>query len=86
MSRRRRPETFRLWRENLPAFELWCAVSTQWNIGPGGLVGLRYEGVRASPAFRALPASQREDVFLDVCTIERAYLSAYRERMRAQQA
>lgn len=73
-------EVFHLWPENLPAFELFNDVQTQWHVGPVGPTGLNYPGVRASPAFRKLPASEREAIFEGVCVMERAFLAAISER------
>lgn len=77
----RRPEddTFDLWRENEPAFVLFRSVETQFVYDQGLPTGLDYSRVRAAPAFRRIPRGQREDVFEDVCWIERAWL---RERVR----
>jgi hypothetical protein len=36
--------------------------------------------VRASPAFRALPRARREQVFADLCVIERATLREWSEQ------
>ena len=36
------PESVDLWADNLPAYELFCGVSTQWRCGAGGATGLDY--------------------------------------------
>ncbi len=72
------PEVFELWSEHLPALRLFRAVETQFCFSEGQPTGLNYCGVRAAPAFRRLPRDRREDVFEDVCTMERAWI---RKRM-----
>ena len=34
---------FELWPDNAVAVNVFTAMSTQWNIGPGGAVGFLYE-------------------------------------------
>lgn len=34
---------FEVWPENARAFGLFAQLTTQWNVGFGGYVGLRYE-------------------------------------------
>lgn len=78
-------QEFWLWPEHEPALLLWAAVQTQWRTGMAGATGLDYAGVRASPAFVALQRRQRERVFADVCTMERAALTEWQEqRQRAR--
>jgi hypothetical protein len=63
------------------ALTLWQGVQTQWRmVSEIGATGLEYEGVRASPAFRALPRARREQVFADLCVIERATLREWSEQ------
>jgi len=66
--------TFELWPEHLPALRLFRAVETQFRWCESQPTGLDYTGVRAAPAFRRLPRDTREDVFEDVCTMERAWI------------
>lgn len=74
---------FLLWAEHRAALDLYCAVDTQWRVGMVGPTGLDYAGVRAAPAFRLLGA-QREQVFADLCFIERGWLRAHSQRIRQQ--
>lgn len=73
-------EVFVLWPECLPAFNLFQACATQWRHGPSGPTGLDYAGVRCTAAFRRIPRADREAVFEDVCTMERAWLIAMSQR------
>ena len=70
---------FNLWPENVPAFDLFQQVQTQWRIGFAGPTGLDYAGVRASPAFRRIRRRLRERTLDEICTMERAWLDAAAE-------
>lgn len=74
-----------LWAEHLAAYHLFGGVQTQWAWDQGRPTGLRYEGVRASPAFNAVPADQREAAFADLVCIERGYLARLSQRRQFQQ-
>lgn len=76
---------FHLRPECLPVLGLWGEVQTQWRSGFSGPTGLDYAGVRASPAFRRLPRDEREDLFADLCVMERAWL-AKRQQIAAEEA
>ena len=56
------------------ALRLFRAVETQFCWADGQPTGLDYVRVRAAPAFRRLARSEREDVFEDVCVMERAWI------------
>lgn len=53
---------FCLWPENVPAFDLWAELQTQWRVGPAGPTGLDYAGVAAhlQHAHRLRPRALRE--------------------------
>jgi hypothetical protein len=71
------PQEFWLWPEHEAALHLFQAARTQFHYGPSGLpTGLDYPGVRASPAFVAIPPDEREAVLADVCVMERAWINA----------
>lgn len=55
-------DAFYLWPENLPAFELWAELQTQWRVGVQGPTGLDYAGVAAHlrHARRLRPRALRE--------------------------
>lgn len=64
----------------MDALTLWQGVQTQWRmVSEIGATGLEYEGVRASPAFRAIQRDKRERVFGDLCVIEGAALREWGE-------
>lgn len=80
------PGIFRLWPEHVPALQLWQSVETQLRWDDGQPTGLDYWGVRCSPAFRKLPRDQRESIFEDVCTMERAWIAAKLKKLAADRA
>lgn len=65
-----------MWPENWPAFVLFNRLGTQWNVGFGGPVGLRYEALyplldRCTPG-----PDDWSDMFEDVRVLESAALGA----------
>ncbi len=36
------PEPVEIWTDNIPAYEMFCSVGTQWRTGGGGATGLDY--------------------------------------------
>ena len=40
-----KPEEVECWPDNWVALQVFSALSTQWNVGAGGPVGLRYEAI-----------------------------------------
>ena len=68
------PAVFELWPEHVAALRLFRAVEPQFCWADGQPTGLDYVRVRAAPAFRRLARSEREDVFEDVCVMERAWI------------
>ena len=69
-----------LWSDNVATVAVFGDMMTQWNIGPGGVVGLRYEALRALPSFRRIPAADRDDVFGGLRVMENAALAVFREQ------
>lgn len=67
-----------LWAENLPTVEVFADMMTQWNVGPGGVVGLRYEALPVVLDLHAIPATDRPGVFAGLRVMERAALEQFR--------
>ena len=76
-------ETFALWPENVPAFELWLAVQTQWRMGPNGPIGLDYAGVEAHMrcGLRMRPRQLRRR-WGELRAMEQAALEEFAQRRR----
>jgi hypothetical protein len=66
-----------LWPCNAPVWALWQRVQTQWQVGLGGLTGLRYEGVRVVMGFSSLPKKERAWAFECLQGMERAALKVF---------
>lgn len=63
-----------VWPENWQAFETFMRLTTQWNAGVGGLIGLRYEALYPLLDRAAADASEWEVLFDGVRAIERGAL------------
>lgn len=72
---------FYLWPENLPAFELWAEIQTQWRVGMQGRMGLDYAAVDAHlrQAHRLRPRARRER-WAQLRAMEQAALLAWAEK------
>lgn len=78
-------EELYLWPDNVAGWDLFQTVSTQWNIGLNGVIGLQYAGVQAAMELTGIPRKQRPALFRDVQVCERATLEALAERREQQQ-
>lgn len=68
-----------MWPENWPTVQVFLLSSTQWNVGMGGLVGLRYEAVDV--VMRRLKIKDpKGEIFEGVIEMERAVLKYYAEK------
>lgn len=78
-------EPFCLWTENVPAWNAWLAVQTQWRVGMAGATGLDYQGVRAALDEMGLDPEQRRSIFCSLQACERAALEAWDEQREQRQ-
>ena len=71
-------QTLYLWPCNVPAWDAWSAVQTQWRTGMSGATGLDYAGVRAWLAL-AGPESpdERRSIFAGIRACEAATLAVW---------
>ena len=67
-------EDFVLYAQNLPAFEVFSAVSTQWRVGMNGRTGLDYAVLPAVMDMMGIQADSRRQMFEDVQAMEYAAL------------
>lgn len=56
-------EEAELWEENALAVGVFCAMSTQWNVGAAGLIGMKYESLRCVPGMPDNSSDDYADVF-----------------------
>jgi len=61
-----------LWQDNVTAVEVFVDMMTQWNVGPAGVVGMRYEALPVVLRLRGVPPADRPDVFRCLRVMERA--------------
>lgn len=73
-------EELYLWPENLPSWNLFQAVSTQWMTGMAGPTGLSYPGVEVVMRKTRVKRCDEERMFFEIQCMERATLSAWREK------
>lgn len=66
-----------IWQENAATVEVFSAMLTQWNVGPGGAIGLRYEVLPALFDLRGTPTGDRRAIFDGIRVMERAALEHF---------
>lgn len=74
-----------LWPDNVDAWQVWCAVQTQWRTGVGGATGLDYAAVAAYLTECALHGEPRRQIFDGIRAAESAFLDALSQRRERQQ-
>lgn len=74
---------FELWPENLEAFEIFCALETQWRIASGFAViriGLIYSEATREMRERGIKRERRQELMGDLRAMERAALPVLNKR------
>nr|WP_257620165.1 DUF1799 domain-containing protein [Janthinobacterium sp. NKUCC08_JDC] len=69
-----------MWPENVPSWNLFQAMSTQWMVGMAGATGLNYPGVEVVMRKARVKRCDEERIFHEIQCMERATLSAWREK------
>lgn len=69
-----------VWEENLPAFQVFCAIGTQWRVGQAGPIGLDYNVLYHKLDRMRLDPDQYDELEADIMIMERAALETMRER------
>lgn len=69
-------EDAEVWPENLSAYGLFCALSTQWRIGMAGPTGLDYGAIPAVLRLQRVPRAEWSSLFEDIQVMERQALKA----------
>lgn len=65
---------FEVWPDNWRVVEVFDFLGTQWNVGPGGPVGLRYESFREARLRFGIPAGEWRELVDDLRVMEDAAL------------
>ena len=73
-------EPLYLWPENVEAWNFFQAVSTQWQVDFGLPIGLNYAGVEVARNAMGVKRKDWPKLFSAVQAMERATLSAWREK------
>lgn len=73
------PEVVEVWPDNWVTTQLFAALSTQWNVGMGGVVGLRYEAIPVARACFHISDEDWPDTFHDLRVMEAAAVKVLRE-------
>ena len=74
------PEEVYLWPENKAVWDLFQSLSTQWNEGMQGPLGLRYEAIPIVMRMRRVKRSDEQEMFAKVQLMEAAMLAAWSEK------
>ncbi|MFJ2989952.1 DUF1799 domain-containing protein [Collimonas sp. NPDC087041] len=69
-----------IWPDNLQAFEVFRAISTQWRVGPGGAVGLDYNLLPFVFRLQGIQEERQSDLFEDIRVLENEALVVMQER------
>jgi hypothetical protein len=77
---------FYLWPENVPAWQLWLACSTQWHHGFNGPVAANYAGWEVVMQRRRIPVRQRDRMFALLQAMERGSLTGWGEKREEHEA
>jgi hypothetical protein len=71
-----------VFEENIPAFDLFCYMSTQWMVGMAGATGLKYEVAHHKLDRSRLDPEEYEGRMHDLRTMEQIALQVMRERQK----
>ena len=69
-----------IWPENVQAYELFCAMDTQWRIGMAGPTGLDYAALPMALRMIGAARADWQQLMADVRVMESAALQAMRSK------
>jgi len=69
-----------IWPENLRAYELFCAMDTQWRIGMAGPTGLDYAALPMALRMIGAARADWQQLMADIRVMESAALQAMRSK------
>lgn len=67
-----------VWPDNVESVNAFIALGTQWQVGPGGAIGLVYASIEPVLRFNKVPRKNWPDVFEDIRVLEDAALEQQR--------
>ena len=69
-----------VWPDNWASVQVFASLSTQWNVGPGGVVGLRYESMPVVRECFGIGADEWPEVFHNLRVMEAAAVELLRTK------
>lgn len=70
-----------IWPDNLQAFTVFNAVSSQWRTGMSGPTGLDYAVLPDTFRMMVIPRKEWPDLFADIRTMEHAALAEMNKKV-----
>ncbi|MCA1857456.1 DUF1799 domain-containing protein [Massilia oculi] len=71
-------EPVEIWPENLPAYDAFCGMSTQWRVGMSGATGLDYNALPVVLRLQGAPRADWQQLFVDIRVMEQQALLSMR--------
>jgi hypothetical protein len=71
-----------IWDINLPAFNVFCSLMTQWRVGVNGATGLDYNVIPAVGKMMGYKQKQINEMFADIQLMENEALITLRENQK----
>ena len=68
-----------VWPDNLTVVNVFVAMSTQWQVGPGGAIGMIYSSLEPVLRLNGVPRKEWAELFNDFRVMEAAALEQIRE-------
>jgi len=72
-----------VWPDNAPAVAVFEDMLTSWNVGPGGVVGLRYETLPTFAKANGIKRKKWRELIDGLKVMESAALQAIRAKAKA---
>ncbi len=70
-------QEFHLWPDNVPTFNLWLGVQTQWIVGMNGRTGLNYGGIEVCMRLHQVRKKEQREMFIGLQAMEHAALDEW---------
>lgn len=67
-----------IWPDMAPAIDLFASMLTQWTVGTGGVIGLRYESLGLLLDAQGIPQPARRGLIADLQIMEHAAIESMR--------
>lgn len=74
------PEHTECWPDNWVPFQVFAALSTQWNVGPHRAIGLRYEAIPVVLQMGGVEEKEHAQILQDLRVMEREALTIFNKK------